>query len=818
MPLTENWRLISADEAQSACMHDAGCQCAGWMPAEVPSTVQAALVANGRAPSPWRDQQAAAFRKYENSTWIYRTVFELSPQDATADRFELRFEGISLFATVWLNGSPVGYTDNAHRTYTFDVTRRIVRHGKNVLAVECGLRMDEMRKRVREDIGATSDAVRSFMRLCQMSFGWDFAPRLLPTGLWRPVSLVCHTGTSIRDLAVHTQSISADSATLNITVEPVAVSPSATPATLRLAIRETADGPAVWQSEHTVASDAPISVPASVEKPRLWYPYPVGEPHLYHLEAQVERDGNVTGRRALRFGIRTIELKQDNQFTFSINGVDVFARGANWVPPNSLTLDTEPDQYRHLLDLAHAAHFNMLRVWGGGTYERDEFYELCDERGIMVWQDFMYACGMYPDDDPTFMESIQREAEDAVRRLRSHPCIVLWCGENECQDTWAGGYEWYKNATRHFGARIYEHVLPDTVAEFAPDVPWWPGSPFGGAATMSLTEGDFHDWYDLPNWRRYDASAPRFSSEYGFRSVPQRETVEEMISPEFQWDRYGFLHHVWDFHHGVCNWMKAVMPEFGIPESLDDFIMLSQEAQATLMRYAVEVYRRKMFGTSGSLIWQYNEPWPAVTFSLVDFFGRPKASYYWVARAHAPVLGMFYGDGANPSFWGISDRPHELAGTLRLRRFDNHDGLLVDETLDVRLNPNAATQMLPAMPEELRIAHTEREFLCAELWCGGHTSERIHHAAHRADWDLASAQIAARVEQSANGTLRLTLASDTYAHFVCVRSAVPKVRFSDNYVDLLPGEPRTIEIAGHDGSGLIVQAANAETARVAVDT
>ncbi len=812
--MLDGWRLISADDARPVDMHDIGCGCPNWMSLEAPSTVQAALVAHGKAPSPWRDQQADAFRKYENKTWLYRNEFELPPDEADADRYELLLEGVSLFATVWLNGFPVGYTDNAQHAHHVDVTSRINRRGMNVVVVECSLRIEEMQKRLRSDIGATGDAVRSFVRLCQMSFGWDFAPRLLPIGLWRPVSLLCHRGTTIRDLAVRTQAVDGGTAKLLLSVTPQAASASSEPARLSLSIHETPDGPAVWQSDRDVATDLPLTVEVDIPDARLWYPRPMGEPHLYTLSASVSRDGVETDRRSLRFGVRTIELKQNDRFTFCINGVDVFARGANWVPSNSLTLDAAPDHYRHLLDLAHDAHFNMLRVWGGGTYESDEFYERCDELGIMVWQDFMYACAMYPDDDPVFMENARREAEEAVLRLRSHPSIVLWCGENECQDTWAGGYEWYKKAERHFGARIYEDLLPDVVGRLSPDIPWWPGSPFGGAATMSLTEGDFHDWYDLPDWRKYDSSAPRFSSEYGFRSVPARETVDEMISPGFQWDRNGFLHSVWDFHHGTCDWMKAVLPEFGEPDTVDEFIALTQEMQATLMRYAVESYRRKMFGTSGSLIWQYNEPWPAVTFSLVDFYGRPKAAHFWVARAHAPVLGMFYGDGRNPSFWGISDRLEDVEGLLRVRRI-SHDGALLGEmSVPVALRANASTQLLPEMAEELRIVSPEREFLCSELRCGDIVSERVHHAAMRRDWSLPHARIAVEVERSGEGAVRVTLESDAYAHFVSVRVADPVARYSDNFVDLLPGEPRSMDIVTRDSGDLIVQAANAPEVRV----
>ena len=814
--LSENWCVVPAREVTHTDFHTPGCDCSGWLNAKVPGTVQAALVDAGRAPSPWRDTQAEWFRGLENETWLYRCEFAVCEEDMDSDRFELLLEGVSLFGTVWLNGHPIGYTDNGHRAWRFDATQHINREGVNVLVAECGLRLEEINKRIRSDIGATGDRARSYVRLCQMSFGWDFAPRLLPTGLWRPVSLLCHRGVSLSDVAVRTDRVEGDKADLTVSVTPHSFAPSEDVSTLHVSVHDVSTEPAVWESSQAITSDALVSLKAEIASPRLWYPLPMGDPALYTLVVEIRRDGVVMDRQEKRFGIRTVELKRKGQFTFSINGTDVFARGANWVPPHTLNLDTSPEQYRHLLELARDGGFNMLRVWGGGTYENDLFYELCDEMGIMVWQDFMYACGMYPDDDPTFMESVKRESEEAVLRLRSHPSIVLWCGENECQDTWAGGYEWYKMADRHYGARIYEHVLPDVVNRLAPDVPWWPGSPYGGPTTMSLEEGDYHDWYGLPDWRRYDTDAPRFSSEYGFRSVPQHETVDKMISRRFQWDSNGPLHNVWDFHHGNCGWMKSVMPEFGKPETLDDFIMLTQELQATLMRYAIESYRRKMFSTSGSLIWQYNEPWPAVTFSLVDFFGRPKAAYYWAARAHAPVMGMFYGNGKDISFWGISDTHFETRCTLRLRRYDHAGKVLGENESEAKLIANSSTCLLEELPPELHIESPADEFLHSELRCGLYVSERFHHEGYRRDWNLNRTELEVETEKIADDLITVYLSTDTYTHFVSVSVADPAARYSDNFIDLLPGRPVEIEIRTRHCTSVTVRAANAETQVVEV--
>jgi len=814
--LADQWLMGSSRDALTNAPYDPDYRPVGWLPVDVPTTVQAALVRHGHAPSPWRDRQAEAMREFEDDTWWFRREFDLTEEAAECDGFELVFEGVSLFATVWLNGTPVGFVRNGHYAHRFDVTPHIRRRERNVLAVECRLNLEGMKRQVRSDVSKSADEIRPYMRVCQMMFGWDFAPRLPLIGLWRPVYLVCHRSASIADLCVATKSIHDGTATLEIETRLRTFRPSSAPLTLRLAIHEDADRPPVWEGAVRCAGDAPLLTPVELPSARLWYPQPIGEPFRYTLTAHLEQDGAETDQRTIRFGVRTVALKQDGQFTFSLNGVDLFAKGANWVPSNSLSLDATPEHYRHLLELAHEANFNMLRVWGGGIYEPETFYDLCDELGIMVWQDFMYACAMYPDDDPAFMESAAVEAREVVTRLRRHPSLVLWCGNNECQEAWVLG-DWPQRAPRHLGERLYDHLLPETVRALSPGVPYWPGSPYGGPTTRSREIGDFHDWYSLPNWRAYDENAPRFSSEYGFRSVPQRETLDAMISPELQWDRNGPQHNVWQFHHGWCGWLQAILPEFGRAWTLDEYVMLTQEAQATLMQYAIEVYRRRMFKTSGSLIWQYDEPWPAVTFSLVDFFGRPKAAYYWVRRAYAPVMGLFYAKDGKTSFWGVNDLLEAQECEVRLRRFSHSGKVLGEAVFRGKLAPNAATKLLEALPPNLEIASPAREFLHAELRCGALQSERFYHVGQRKEWELPQASLHATARRTDDERVQVTLSSEGYVHFVSATVADPYARYSDNYVDLLPGEARTLAIRTRERGVLTIRAANCPACEVPIE-
>ena len=813
--LSGDWRMAAERETQGAKPYESACSTEGWLSVRLPTTVQAALVENAVVPSPWLDRQVRALEAFGRDTWWFRREFTLSADERKADQYELVLEGVQLYCTAWLNGAPVGFTHNAHHAHRFDVTAFVKRDEANVLALECRLDPDAVRRRVRSDVSRSPEEIRPYVRTCQMSFGWDFAPRLPLIGPWRPVHVVCHQGASLEDMHVRTDAIEGADAFVTVEVATRVFRAAGAPPTVHLCICSGPDGPPVWEGSLAAPAGFPVRARVRIPSARLWYPYPIGEPFLYTLEAQVEFEGQVTDRRSERFGVRTVALEQENRFTFCINGVDVFARGANWVPSNSLTLDNTRDGYRRLVGLAHEARFNMLRVWGGGIYESETFYDLCDQMGIMVWQDFMYACAMYPDDDPEFMASAAREAREVVTRLRRHPCVVLWCGSNECQEAWELG-DWAERAPRHLGERLYDHLLPDTVRHLSPEVPYWPGSPFGGATTRSREVGDFHDWYSFPNWRGYQENAPRFSSEYGFRSVPHRRTVEAMISPQYQWDPHGPQNALWGFHHGDCGWMNAIVPEFGSPQTLDEYIMLTQEAQATLMRYALEVYRRRMFDTSGSLIWQYNEPWPAVTFSLVDFFGRAKAAYYWVRHAHAPVIGMFYRNGDCLEYWGISDLPEPRDCTVRMRRF-RHSGALAGEfECAAPLKAAGATRLLEQMPAALRLESPEDEFIHAELRCGETSTECLYHAALRKDWRLPPTCIEASACRVAEGCMRLTLQAAEYAHWVNLSVEDPWARYSDNFVDLLPGEPRTIEVRARGCYEITVAAANAPVVVLAV--
>jgi len=800
--LSHGWLLASGQKVEEASALCDEREATEWLRLQDTETVQAAMVRTGRVTRPFLDDNFKAFEEFEEGSWWYRLEFDVPVDCRESDRFEIEFGGILFFSTIWLNGGLVGYTRNAHHAHRFDVTGLVRREGRNVLVVECSLGLPWLRRNVRPDVSANEKDIRPYARIPQMIFGWDFAPRVPLIGLWRPVSLLCHGRVSLEDIHVRTESAGEDSADVEIWLE--VGGPGDDPPLLRTTIEE--EGRVVWEEERTVTRGV-NRIRLTLDSPRLWFPQPAGEPFLYNLVASLVVGGVEVDREKISFGVRTVGLEREGEFTFVVNGRRVFAKGANWVPADSLELEASPEGYEHLLAMARDAGFNMIRVWGGGIYESELFYELCDRYGIMVWQDFMYACAMYPDDDPVFMESAEREAVEVVRRLRRHPSVVLWCGNNECQEAWVLG-DWPERAPRHLGERLYDHLLPKVVGVMSPGTPYWPGSPYGGPTTRSLEIGDYHDWYSLPKWRTYDENAPRFSSEYGFRSVPQRETVDQMISPGYSWSPES-QDEMWRLKGGADGWTRSILPEFGSPGTLEDYIMLTQELQATLMRYAIEVYRRRMFATSGSLIWQYDEPWPGATFALVDYFGRAKAAYYWVGRAYQPVIGLFHRSGDRTSFWAVSDLPEEREFEAVLRRFNHSGELLGEERISGRLPANRSVRLVENLPEELLIGNPAAEFLHSRLRAGDLVSERFYHQGNRSDWLLSETEIEA-CRQREGENLVITVRSSGYAHFVTLTTEDPLALFSDNFFDLLPGEERSVAIRTAGEEEVVIWAANSK--------
>ncbi|HID90899.1 TPA: hypothetical protein EYP44_02960, partial [Candidatus Bathyarchaeota archaeon] len=483
-----------------------------------------------------------------------------------------------------------------------------------------------------------------------------------------------------------------------------------------------------------------------------------------------------------------------NVFNFIINGKRVFARGANWVPADAFPSRVTAERYRKLLEMARRSNMNMLRVWGGGIYESDVFYDLCDRLGIMVWQEFMFACAPYPQNE-RFLRGVEEEARAVVRRLRNHPSIVIWCGDNEVDwsYTWWGRSDWAQN-------RINRAVLKNVVEELDPTRPYMPSSPFSpdpAADPNSPDQGDRHNWdvwHGKQPYRAYARDRARFCSEFGMQASPAAETMREVIPPE-QWSwppGDSWAHHNLDLQK-----LSPYMEEFGGAQCVEDFIRLSQLTQATVLKFAIEHFRRSKFACGGCMFWQFNEPWPTVCWSVVDYFGRPKMGYYYVKRAYSNVLVSLKEEGEGRlSLWIVNDGLEGVEGDLIVERRDFAGRRIWSDRRRVRVPPNSVLKAADVRIPEMPLASMRTEYFSARLAKGSQViSENSHFLVRERDLVLPEARLTvrARVDRSDGGDVlyKVEVGSDSYARVVKVDLGVD-AQYSDNYFDVPANESREI--------------------------
>ncbi len=610
--------------------------------AKVPGDVYSSLVQAGLMPHPYVGRNEKIFRMLERKSWIFEKTFEI--EDISFPVVELVFEGIDTFAAVYLNGELVGNSENMFLEYRFNV-KGLLKEGENHILVEIKPSID-IARRLEQNFGklhAAYESARAYIRKAQYSFGWDWGPRLPSAGIWKSVYLELREGGRLfggaayileKDGPVHVHGY---------------VFSRKDPKGLRVQVSVSGKNIATFPVK--AAPSKKMYFEGTLEKHlQLWQPAELGKPVLHDFTFTLLDGEKPIYEEKKKIGLRTVRIIRENDgegesFIFEINGQKIFAKGANWIPADALLGWATEDEYKKLIKMAKDANMNMLRVWGGGIYEKDIFYELCDELGIMVWQDFMLSCAEYPDHLEWFRKLANKEVWQNVVRLRHHPSIVLWCGNNE--NLW-GFEEWgYDNKFEglHLGARLYFFDFPKICAQEDPSTPYIPSSPHGGPKANSKTAGDVHIWNVWSGWqdfRQYEKSQGKFVSEFGFQSAPHIKTVEfftrerNIFSPEI-------LHHNKQIE-GMERLYKYLVSEIGILTELEDIIYASQFIQAEAIKTAVEHFRSRKYKTAGALFWQLNDAWPVFSWSAIDYLKHPKALYYYSKRFFAPCTIAFSGN------------------------------------------------------------------------------------------------------------------------------------------------------------------------------
>lgn len=632
--------------------------------AAVPGSVYHDLLTAGQIPDPfYRDNENEALKIMDHD-FIYSRDFEVSPELLSCDRVLLRCEGLDTLATVTVSGTQVGAANNMHRIWEFDV-KGVVKAGRNHICVK----FDSPTRFIKEAYAASpadgsSDAMVGFplLRKAHCMFGWDWGPRLPDAGIWRDISLIGVSTARIRDVMV-LQEHESGKVTLTVNTHVTEIT-----GTAPVAVRVIAPDGAVLTGTGEQAV-------FEIAQPRLWWPNGLGEQPLYTVEVTL---GDGLDRWCKRVGLRTLTVtrKKDEwgeSFCHCVNGVDVFAMGADYIPEDNLLPRVNPARTRRLLEDAKAANMNCIRVWGGGYYPDDFFYDACDELGLLVWQDFMFACAVYNLTED-FEENIRAEFIDNVRRLRNHPSLALWCGNNEMEQFVAYG-EWVSCPRQKADyIKMYEYIIPKILKVEDPQTFYWPASPSSGGSfdePQDPNRGDVHYWdvwHGLKPFTDYRNYLFRYVSEFGFQSFPCMETIEAFTKPE---DRNIFSY-VMEKHQRNASANGKIVSYLSqmylYPRNMELLVYASQLLQAQAMQYGVEHWRRNRNGNHcmGAVVWQLNDCWPVASWASIDYYGRWKALHYYEKRFFAPVLISCHEEGILSQNTNVNAEPFALKKSAHL--------------------------------------------------------------------------------------------------------------------------------------------------------
>lgn len=790
--LNANWKFRKAGEPE-------------WLAANIPGTVHTDLLGNKKIEDPFSPGAEKKLKWIEEADWEYETSFACNQKALDHENLELCFEGLDTYAKVFLNDSLILQADNMFRSWSIPVKRFLKKENKLRVIFKSAVKQGkELAKKLPY---ALPEGERVFTRKAQYQYGWDFGPRYVTCGIWKPIKLLAWNNAKLSGIRAVPYKITDTSALVNFAFE-VRCSTKGDYSMIVIPDDKENKGTQSVLNTPIAAGENTFAIDYMVKKPELWWCNGLGSQKFYHFTIELRKEGKLVDTKKVTTGIRNIQLINTSSllgsnFYFKLNNKPVFMKGANFVPPDVFLPRVKKEDYEKIIAAAVDANMNMLRVWGGGAYADDEFYKLCDEKGILVWQDFMFACAMYPG-DKEFLDNSVSEVTEEVKRLMSHPCIALWCGNNENDEGW-NNWGWQKQLgyskedsakiwsdyVKMFGKRFPEHMR-DAAHNFG--INYIVTSPkYGWGRRESMLSGDAHYWgvwWGAEPFGIYNTKVGRFMSEYGFQGMPSLQTLQKKCgnTPDSNCLK-NFEKHPKGFQT-INEYMQR---DYKMPKNLEDYIYVSQLLQARALQTAIEAHRRNKPYCMGSLYWQLNDCWPGITWSSIDFNGNWKAAHYTARNSFASVILSAVEENDSMKLYIISDRTTSVEGELDYQLKDLSGKTIWKNLKPVSVEANSSKVFFSFPISELKSYNKNAiVFICSLRGIDkGDLPVACHYFVPPKDLELTKPRISMRWLSNE----KVEISADVLAKNVYLFSS-ESIHIDDNFFDLLPGEIKVIKITG----------------------
>ncbi len=792
-------KKISLDNGWTFCNEDSHL----YYPASVPGSLVSDLENVGIIPNPFIGNNEPDAQWIADKLWSYRTFFNIESEILKKyDHIELVFEGIDTYASVYLNDTLIYQTDNMFIPHKIEV-KKWIKKGKNQLKVVFPPLVPLLKTIANQLPYTLPEKERVFARKAQFHFGWDWGPKILNPAIFKPVYLNLWNSVNVCQPIITADLVNNKGTVLY----KIPITSDAKKSTdLLVKVIDVSTNIVEFQRVFKVSHDTIIGFELDVDNPKLWNPIGVGLPNLYHYKIMVTSPYGEKYEFTEQIGFRKIKLIQQkdsigSSFFFEVNGNAVFAKGANWIPMEYLPHLNTPEKYRKLIGMAKDAGYNMLRVWGGGWYEDDLFYDICDSLGIMVWQDAMFACAMYPSDE-AYLNNVYKEIQFQSKRLSSHPSITLWCGNNENYEGWFN-WGWQKQlgystndslAIWNGNRKLFETVIPNALSETYGRVQfnYHPSSPSNGwGRDTAYKSGDVHYWgvwWGMEPFSSYHKKVGRFVSEYGFQGFPSLETLEFGAGePVLSLQQPSVANHQ-KHPKGFQTIDEYMQRDYPNPKTVEDYIYISQLMQAEGMGEAIKAHAQRVPYCMGSLFWQFNDCWSSISWAATDYKGNPKPLYYASKRLFQPVRPTFINHPDSVSIWVRNIGLDTFNGKLALSQIDLSGKRIACDTLAITLNPNTSLAIKSFSKKE----NIQNSVLAAILIRGESevVSSEIHFMDQPKNMKLQKPTISFKHYNNSENLVFLSVSSDVPVKGLWL--TIDGYELSDNGFDLIPGIDQVI--------------------------